>query len=285
MKVHVQARNSFYYPDVSACCDTLDRSEICVERPCLVIEVLSPATASIYRREKRLGYATLKSLHEYIIVDQDLSIKLIDFGLVVPNTAEYQAPGNRTGTAMYMAPELIKRMPTDHRVDVFAFGITAYETCTFELPWTRGIKGDVAMQHAAQAPQNITRYRPRINPKLGNAIMSCLEQDPARRCASIMSDSVTFQTMTPTTVARTIAFSVSIPALDGVSFWIPFDGLSAPQLNFSFLVVKFIRVWVSDVASVVPAAASATGPATMAMSAPPASTIGIRSAAAISRAG
>ncbi len=71
MKVHVKARNSFYYPDVSACCDPLDRNELCVEQPCLIIEVLSPATAGIDRREKRLSYATLKSLHEYIIVDQD----------------------------------------------------------------------------------------------------------------------------------------------------------------------------------------------------------------------
>lgn len=38
-----------------------------------------------------------------IIIDTTLSTKLIDFGLVVPNIAEFQC-GNRTGTATYMCP-------------------------------------------------------------------------------------------------------------------------------------------------------------------------------------
>ena len=71
MKVHVEARNSFYYPDLSACCDPNDRDQRYITRPCLIVEVLSPATASVDRREKRLSYATLASLVEYVIVDQD----------------------------------------------------------------------------------------------------------------------------------------------------------------------------------------------------------------------
>jgi Uma2 family endonuclease len=71
MRIQIQARNCFYYPDVSACCDPNDRHELYVTSPCLIIEVLSPSTASIDRREKRASYATLISLREYVIVDQD----------------------------------------------------------------------------------------------------------------------------------------------------------------------------------------------------------------------
>lgn len=71
MKVHVAARNSFYYPDLSVCCDPQDREELYLTRPCLLIEVLSPSTAGVDRREKRLSYATLQSLCEYVIVEQD----------------------------------------------------------------------------------------------------------------------------------------------------------------------------------------------------------------------
>jgi Uma2 family endonuclease len=71
MRVQVEARNSYYYPDVSACCDRNDRDELYVTSPCFIIEVLSPSTASIDRREKRASYATLTSLLEYIVVDQD----------------------------------------------------------------------------------------------------------------------------------------------------------------------------------------------------------------------
>ena len=71
MKVYVEAHNSFYYPDVSVCCDRNDRDELFLTRPCFIVEVLSPSTASIDRREKRASYCTLESLREYVIVDQD----------------------------------------------------------------------------------------------------------------------------------------------------------------------------------------------------------------------
>ena len=71
MKVHVEARNSFYYPDLSVCCDPRDRHELYLVRPCFIVEILSPSTAAIDRREKRVSYSTLASLSEYAIVNQD----------------------------------------------------------------------------------------------------------------------------------------------------------------------------------------------------------------------
>ncbi len=71
MKVHVETRNSFYYPDLSVCCDPTDRHELYLVRPCFIVEILSPSTAAIDRREKRVSYSTLASLREYVIVDQD----------------------------------------------------------------------------------------------------------------------------------------------------------------------------------------------------------------------
>ncbi|HRX83106.1 MAG TPA: serine/threonine-protein kinase, partial [Pirellulaceae bacterium] len=70
-----------------------------------------------------------------VMVDEHDRVKLIDFGLVVPNTPPFQAPGNRTGTANYMAPELIKRQRTDQRIDIFSYSVTCYEMATKHLPW------------------------------------------------------------------------------------------------------------------------------------------------------
>ena len=94
-------------------------------------------------------------------------------------------PGNRTGTPNYMAPELVKRQATDQRVDVFAFGSTAYELLTKQLPWERGTDGLAAMQHAQHAPKHIHEYRPKLNEPLAAAIMKCVQQNPERRCRSI----------------------------------------------------------------------------------------------------
>jgi Uma2 family endonuclease len=71
MKVHVETYNCFYYPDLSVCCDRSDLNELFLVRPCFIVEVLSPSTASIDRREKRASYATLETLREYVIVDQN----------------------------------------------------------------------------------------------------------------------------------------------------------------------------------------------------------------------
>jgi serine/threonine-protein kinase len=113
------------------------------------------------------------------------TVKLIDFGLTVPATPLFMQPGNRTGTPNYMAPELVKRMATDQRLDVFAFGVSVYELCAFELPWERGNTGQVAMTHSARPPADIRKYRPQIHPILARAITACIEQDVNKRCPSI----------------------------------------------------------------------------------------------------
>ena len=112
------------------------------------------------------------------------TLKLTDFGLSVPATPPFLLPGNRTGTPNYMAPELVRRQATDARLDVFAFGVTAYETCTFELPWFCGVTGQAAMTHD-QPPADIRQYRPRIHPDLATAIHACIQPDLKKRCPSV----------------------------------------------------------------------------------------------------
>lgn len=71
MLVSVRVHNSFYYPDVVATCERIQGSQQTLEAPCLIVEVLSPTTANIDRREKRVAYTSLASLQEYVLVYQD----------------------------------------------------------------------------------------------------------------------------------------------------------------------------------------------------------------------
>lgn len=119
-----------------------------------------------------------------LLTNKREDLKLIDFGLTVPATRWFMQPGNRTGTPNYMAPELVRRRATDQRLDVFAFGVTAYEICTFELPWLRGTTGMAAMTHD-QSPTEIQHYCPKIPPMLAKAIHFCIEPDVNRRCPSM----------------------------------------------------------------------------------------------------
>jgi serine/threonine-protein kinase len=112
------------------------------------------------------------------------SLKLIDFGLTVPATAPFMQPGNRTGTANYMAPEVVRRRTTSQKLDLFAFGVTAYELCSFELPWPRGA-GQAAMAHGSQEPTDIRKFCPQIDPRLRQAIEACLDSEPEKRPATM----------------------------------------------------------------------------------------------------
>lgn len=63
--------DTVYYPDLMVVCDPADADPLVVTTPCLIIEVLSPSTASIDRREKLIAYRRIPSLLAYLIVDQD----------------------------------------------------------------------------------------------------------------------------------------------------------------------------------------------------------------------
>lgn len=74
IKVRVARARAYYYPDVVASCApedlAADAPSEFLTAPNLVIEVLSPATESVDRREKWLNYRSVPSLQEYVLIDQ-----------------------------------------------------------------------------------------------------------------------------------------------------------------------------------------------------------------------
>ena len=112
-------------------------------------------------------------------------LKLIDFGLTVPAAAAFMKPGNRTGTPKFMAPEVVRRRSKDQRLDVFSFGVTAYNLFTSEFPWPGGSTGKDAMDHATRPPVDIVELRPSIDRTLARAIHQCLEAKPDDRPGSL----------------------------------------------------------------------------------------------------
>ncbi len=116
-----------------------------------------------------------------VLVNPKGRVKLIDFGLVVPNTPEFRRPGNRTGTANYMAPELIKRQPTDPRIDVFSYAVTCFEMYTKQLPWETAETIDAVLQHVNKPPKDIREFVDGIDEEIASTIMKGLERDPNDR--------------------------------------------------------------------------------------------------------
>lgn len=70
MKVRIETRNRFYYPDVMVTCDPRDRDTSTYKQyPKLVVEVLSDSTEAFDRGDKFVDYQSLDSLEEYVVIN------------------------------------------------------------------------------------------------------------------------------------------------------------------------------------------------------------------------
>jgi Uma2 family endonuclease len=72
MKVEVARVDAFFYPDVFVSCAAADTELADRKRePLLLVEVLSPTTASYDRGAKFASYRQLESLQEYVLIDTE----------------------------------------------------------------------------------------------------------------------------------------------------------------------------------------------------------------------
>lgn len=118
----------------------------------------------------------------FIVAEGGKTLKLIDFGLTLPDEPSFRQPGNRTGTPLYLAPEIVRRKQTDQRVDIFAFGVTCYQLCTGDFPWPgTDVTGTGALSHDTSPPEPILKKMPKLNKALAKLIMQCIEPDPNAR--------------------------------------------------------------------------------------------------------
>jgi len=131
------------------------------------------------------------------LVDRDQRVKLIDFGLAVPNTPLFNRPGNRTGTLQYMAPELIRREATDERLDIFSFGAMAFELLTDRLPYDAGHNNSMAMllQRINSEPLDPAVANPRLPSELSDLIRKLITRRRADRWPSMANLAESFRSI------------------------------------------------------------------------------------------
>jgi serine/threonine-protein kinase len=154
-----------------------------IPEPLSLISQLSRTIHAIHQA----GYIHRDICPRNIFITDDLSsCKLFDFGLTVPNKPEFNQPGNRTGCPLHMAPEIARRRLTDHRIDIFSFGVVAYRLLTGHHPWgTTEINSKSALVHDSRPPIDIREYRPNLNANLASAINRCLAAKPDQRFADM----------------------------------------------------------------------------------------------------
>jgi serine/threonine-protein kinase len=90
--------------------------------------------------------------------------------------------GVALGTPAYMAPEQAAADPNvDHRADLYAVGVLAYEMVCGRLPFTGPNPQAVLAAHVTEAPEPAMKHRSTMPDSLNAVIMRCLEKKAADR--------------------------------------------------------------------------------------------------------
>lgn len=90
--------------------------------------------------------------------------------------------GTSPGTPAYMAPEQARGGSTvDHRADLYALGVVAYEALSGERPFRSGVAQALVAAHPDEVPVPLGSRRPDVPPALAAMVMRMLETDPAAR--------------------------------------------------------------------------------------------------------
>jgi serine/threonine-protein kinase len=124
---------------------------------------------------------------ENVLVAPDGRVKIVDFGIarsVSPATAPQAGltlTGSHLGTPGYMAPEQLRGQPTDARVDIFAFGVMAYELATGSHPFGGSDPAALLERLLSDDPPLSRQIEP---PGLDAIIRKCLKGSSGGRFAS-----------------------------------------------------------------------------------------------------
>ena len=95
---------------------------------------------------------------------------------------ELTSRGMTVGTPAYMAPEQATADPTaDHRVDMYALGVMAYEILTGQRPFVGRTAQELLVAHIMRPPPSIADRRLDLPPGLATLVMRCLSKSPAER--------------------------------------------------------------------------------------------------------
>ena len=113
-----------------------------------------------------------------------------DFGIAkavsdASQSASLTATGLAMGTPAYMAPEQATADPgLDHRVDLYAFGVMAYEMLAGHAPFRGSSAQQIIAGHLTRMPEPIAALRSAVPPLLAQLVTQCLEKVPADRVQS-----------------------------------------------------------------------------------------------------
>ncbi|HHY86888.1 MAG TPA: serine/threonine protein kinase [Verrucomicrobia bacterium] len=128
------------------------------------------------------GYMHLDFKPENVLVTRNAGVRLVDFDLAQPISSRPIKLKKNSGTPAYMAPEQLQGEPITHQVDIFAYGVAAYELLTSQKPFPGDTPAEILKRQLDRSDFRKPReHNPDIPIAMEKVILRCIETDPARR--------------------------------------------------------------------------------------------------------
>jgi serine/threonine-protein kinase len=119
-----------------------------------------------------------------VIVGDDDSAKVTDFGIARAGASEMTETGSIMGTAQYLSPEQAQGQRVDARSDLYSIGIILFELLTSRVPFTGESAVSIALKHVSEPAPSVASIRPDVHPALDAIVARALVKDPAGRFQS-----------------------------------------------------------------------------------------------------
>jgi serine/threonine-protein kinase len=124
-------------------------------------------------------------------ITRDGRLKIVDFGLARINRPSTGNSATRSaeelsvaGTLPYMAPEQLRALPLDDRIDIYAAGVVMYEMATGRRPFRADHSPQLVEAILHETPPPPATINPKITAPLETVILKCLEKTPQNRYAT-----------------------------------------------------------------------------------------------------
>ena len=182
---------------------------------------MPPIQAAEILKQAALGLSALHrsgTIHrdikpENILFAQDGSVKITDFGVALIRGGR-DCTSNRNilaGTPKYMAPEYVETGKCDHRADIYALGVIAYELCSGCSPFTSVSEDELLKERLDIRGNDLSEKIPEIPRELADLVTRLMARSLTERFYDVIDAAKILDRFL---VANNAAVTINRPAVD-----------------------------------------------------------------------
>jgi serine/threonine-protein kinase len=155
-----------------------DRDPLLAEN---VAQILIDMAAGLEHMHEN-GFMHLDFKPENVLITRNAGVRLVDFDLAQLISEEPIKLSKNPGTPGYMAPEQLRGEPLTHHVDIFSYGVAAYELLTNQKPFPGDTPGEILRKQVDRSDFIPPRgHNPDLPANLEKVVLKCLEDTPEKR--------------------------------------------------------------------------------------------------------